>query len=62
MKLFIDGALGSRGAALFEEYSDDPGNFGLLFRNQSEMDDLVEGWANCGFQSKSFQKKNFYTN
>jgi predicted amidohydrolase YtcJ len=30
VKLFFDGALGSRGAAFFEDYSDDPGNNGLL--------------------------------
>jgi predicted amidohydrolase YtcJ len=29
IKLFIDGAMGSRGALLFEPYSDDPGNKGL---------------------------------
>ena len=31
VKLYGDGALGSRGAALLEDYSDDPGNRGLLF-------------------------------
>jgi predicted amidohydrolase YtcJ len=30
VKLFADGALGSRGAALLEPYADDPGNTGLL--------------------------------
>ncbi len=30
IKLFFDGALGSRGAAFFEPYSDDPDNTGLL--------------------------------
>jgi predicted amidohydrolase YtcJ len=29
IKLFIDGAMGSRGALLFEPYADDPGNKGL---------------------------------
>jgi len=29
IKLFADGALGSRGALLFENYADDPGNAGL---------------------------------
>jgi predicted amidohydrolase YtcJ len=29
IKLFADGALGSRGALLFEPYADDPGNVGL---------------------------------
>ncbi|MFC2097998.1 amidohydrolase, partial [Bacteroidota bacterium] len=30
IKLFFDGALGSRGAAFFDDYTDDPGNKGLL--------------------------------
>lgn len=30
IKLFFDGALGSRGAAFFEQYADDPDNTGLL--------------------------------
>lgn len=30
VKLYADGALGSRGAALLEPYADDPGNVGLL--------------------------------
>jgi predicted amidohydrolase YtcJ len=30
IKLFFDGALGSRGAAFFEPYADDPDNIGLL--------------------------------
>ena len=30
VKLFFDGALGSRGAAFFEPYTDDPENIGLL--------------------------------
>jgi predicted amidohydrolase YtcJ len=29
VNLFADGALGSRGARMIEEYSDDPGNYGL---------------------------------
>ena len=32
VKLYADGALGSRGAALLEPYADDPGNSGLLAR------------------------------
>ncbi len=30
IKLFVDGAMGSRGGLLFESYHDDPGNSGLL--------------------------------
>ncbi len=36
IKLFADGALGSRGAKLLEPYSDDPGNYGLL-ENSAEF-------------------------
>ena len=37
IKLYIDGALGSRGAALIEPYSDDPSNSGLLLSNAEEV-------------------------
>lgn len=33
LKLYADGALGSRGALMLEEYSDDPGNKGLLMND-----------------------------
>jgi len=33
-KLFADGALGSRGAAFYQPYCDDPGNCGLITLNQ----------------------------
>ncbi len=36
MKLVADGALGSRGAALFSPYSDDPDNLGLPFYESTE--------------------------
>jgi hypothetical protein len=42
LKLFADGALGSRGAALFEDYSDQPGNAGLLTVTHADM--LRAGW------------------
>ncbi len=37
-KVYADGALGSRGAALREDYSDDPGNRGLLLHAGGELD------------------------
>ena len=37
VKLFADGALGSRGAWLSEDYSDDPGNTGLRLTSPSEL-------------------------
>lgn len=49
-KLYGDGALGSRGAALLEDYSDDPGNRGLLFLEEQEMQAQVDKVLECGFQ------------
>ncbi len=37
VKLFADGALGSRGAALFDPYEDDPGNTGLWVTEPHEL-------------------------
>ena len=37
IKLFADGALGSRGACLLESYSDDPGNRGFLVTPGEEL-------------------------
>jgi predicted amidohydrolase YtcJ len=50
VKLYSDGALGSRGAALIEEYSDDPGNRGLLFNNTDEFTEMIEKAAIKGYQ------------
>ncbi len=49
-KLYIDGALGSRGAALLAEYSDDPGNRGLLFMQPDVLRSQVAKVLSCGFQ------------
>ncbi|MFN1834514.1 amidohydrolase [Balneola sp. MJW-20] len=51
VKLYSDGALGSRGAAMIEPYSDDPGNRGLLFASQEEMNAMVLKTASAGFQT-----------
>ncbi len=50
IKLYSDGALGSRGAALIEDYSDDPGNKGLLIEPKETLDDYASRAANCGLQ------------
>jgi len=50
VKLFADGALGSRGAALIEPYSDDPGNRGLLVTPPDELRSLVREVMAAGFQ------------
>lgn len=51
VKLYSDGALGSRGAALIEDYHDDPGNKGLLFIDQEEMNLMVEKVVSKGYQA-----------
>ncbi len=50
VKFYMDGALGSRGAALLAEYSDDPGNTGLLMSQPAEFDRLVRKAATCNLQ------------
>jgi len=51
MKLYMDGALGSRGAALFEEYNDDPGNRGVTYMGEKELEVAVMASAQKGFQA-----------
>lgn len=50
VKLFVDGALGSRGAALLEDYSDEHGNRGLLLLSPEQLADVVERARDCGVQ------------
>ena len=50
VKFFMDGALGSRGAALIDDYSDDPGNRGMLRRNVQAFARDVERVMEAGFQ------------
>jgi predicted amidohydrolase YtcJ len=50
VKISADGALGSRGAALIEDYHDDPGNKGLLFFSQEELNGMLLKGASAGFQ------------
>ncbi len=52
IKLFIDGAMGSRGALMFEPYSDDPGNVGLQLIDaevlrETTTEALRHGWQVC---------------
>ncbi|MDZ7689992.1 MAG: amidohydrolase family protein [Balneolaceae bacterium] len=51
VKLYADGALGSRGAAMLEQYSDDPGNRGLLFGTEEEITRKILKTASRGFQT-----------
>ncbi len=50
IKLSIDGALGSRGAALLEDYSDEPGNNGLLLETPEYVEDTARRALRHGFQ------------
>ena len=50
VKMFADGALGSRGAKLFEPYSDDPGNSGLWLTEPDELRRRIAIVAEAGFQ------------
>lgn len=50
VKFYMDGALGSRGAALLHEYHDDPGNRGLLMRSPDGFADDVQAALQCGYQ------------
>ena len=50
VKFYMDGALGSRGAALLHDYSDDPGNDGLLMRSPEGLEDDVRTALRCGYQ------------
>jgi predicted amidohydrolase YtcJ len=52
IKLFADGAMGSRGALLFEPYADDPAHKGLLLIGPSVLEAtateaLRHGWQVC---------------
>ena len=50
IKLVADGALGSRGAAMLEPYSDEPTNRGLLIRNREAIRAIAEKAIPRGFQ------------
>ncbi len=50
VKLYSDGALGSRGAALIAPYSDEPKSHGLLFNSFDEMDAKIKKAMAAGYQ------------
>jgi predicted amidohydrolase YtcJ len=53
VKLYIDGALGSRGAALLADYSDEPGHRGLLVTEPAAFESAVRKAKDCGLQAAS---------
>jgi hypothetical protein len=50
VKIYIDGALGSRGAAMLEPYSDDVENRGLAFMGADDLHAAVNKANSMGFQ------------
>lgn len=50
VKAFVDGALGSRGALLFDSYSDRPVTSGLLVTSEEELADIARISKRNGFQ------------
>jgi hypothetical protein len=50
IKLWADGALGSRGAALLAPYTDDPGASGLLILQKADIERVARDAAAHGFQ------------
>jgi predicted amidohydrolase YtcJ len=51
IKLFADGALGSRGAALLEPYTDDPSTHGILLLTVEEIAERIKRALDDGFSS-----------
>ena len=49
-KIFVDGSLNARSAALYEPYSDDPSTSGIMFYTQDQLDAIVGKAHRAGFQ------------
>jgi len=50
IKLMADGAMGSRGAAFWQPYADDPGNTGLMILKQETVERVARQAIEKGFQ------------
>jgi hypothetical protein len=50
-KFYADGSLGARSAALIDDYSDDPGNRGILMQSPDSLFRLMLPWRERGFQT-----------
>ncbi len=50
VKLYADGALGSRGALLLRDYDDDPGNRGLAVTTAARLEETARRAGRAGFQ------------
>ena len=50
IKLYADGALGSRGACLRKPYTDDPGTKGMMVISENKMEEFCKKAFDAGFQ------------
>jgi len=50
IKLYADGALGSRGALLINDYSDEPGNHGMAMNSSSYFESIGQRAYDANFQ------------
>lgn len=50
-KIFTDGSMGARTAAMIEDYADDPGNRGMLLIDQPELTDQIKKAQAACFQT-----------
>ena len=50
VKIFVDGSLGGRTAALEEDYTDDPGNKGILLMDKREIEEVIMDAEQRGLQ------------
>ena len=53
VKIYADGALGSRGAALIEEYADRANHFGLMLETQQKLEELFTLTFKNGFSANT---------
>ncbi len=53
VKMYADGALGSRGAALLMPYSDEPANSGLMIASVEHLTEVARRARAAGFQSNT---------
>ncbi|WP_105264784.1 amidohydrolase [Pseudoalteromonas sp. T1lg76] len=49
VKVYADGALGSRGAALLDEYADRKGHHGLMLESQAQLEEIFKTCFTHGF-------------
>lgn len=52
-KIYTDGALGSRGAAMKEPYSDQEGHYGAMITSENRLKEIAQKLANSDFQMNS---------